>query len=134
LDSSSVAEGSDIHWFCQILSHQKAIYSCVRPLKTLDNAIQWQAHGTSIVSRTPDSCGTVTHDYKRQGTTTLFAALNVLDGRVIGECMAKPGVPAIPAATRPGVSRRDATASDSVQLWDSQPALGPASVTTAATL
>lgn len=32
-------------------------------------------------------CGTMTHDYKRHGTTTLFAALNVLDGRVIGECM-----------------------------------------------
>lgn len=31
--------------------------------------------------------GTMTHDYKRNGTTTLFAALNVLDGRVIGECM-----------------------------------------------
>ena len=31
----------------------------------------------------------MTHDYKRHGTTTLFAALNVLDGRVIGECMAK---------------------------------------------
>src|SRR5271169_1918625 len=34
-------------------------------------------------------CGTLTHDYKRHGTTTLFAALNVLDGRVIGECMAR---------------------------------------------
>ena len=31
--------------------------------------------------------GTMTHDYKRLGTTTLFAALNLLDGRVIGECM-----------------------------------------------
>jgi transposase len=31
--------------------------------------------------------GTMTHDYKRHGTTTLFAALNVLDGRVIGRCM-----------------------------------------------
>lgn len=28
-----------------------------------------------------------THDYKRHGTTTLFAALNMLDGKVIGECM-----------------------------------------------
>ncbi len=28
--------------------------------------------------------GTMTHDYKRNGTTTLFAALNVLDGSVIG--------------------------------------------------
>ena len=31
--------------------------------------------------------GTMTHDYKRNGTTTLFAALNVLDGKVIGQCM-----------------------------------------------
>jgi len=31
-------------------------------------------------------CGTMTHDYKRNGTTTLFAALEVLGGRVIGEC------------------------------------------------
>jgi transposase len=30
--------------------------------------------------------GTFTHDYKRHGTTTLFAALNVLDGQVIGQC------------------------------------------------
>jgi transposase len=35
----------------------------------------------------PGRCGTMTHDYKRHGTTTLFAALNVLDGRVIGRCM-----------------------------------------------
>jgi transposase len=34
-------------------------------------------------------CGTMTHDYKRHGTTTLFAALDVLDGRVIGQCMAR---------------------------------------------
>ena len=32
-------------------------------------------------------CGTMTHDYKRNGTTTLFAALSMLDGQVIGECM-----------------------------------------------
>ena len=31
--------------------------------------------------------GTMTHDYKRNGTTTLFAALNLLDGSVIGQCM-----------------------------------------------
>jgi Transposase domain (DUF772) len=30
--------------------------------------------------------GTITHDYKRHGTTTLFAALNTLDGRVISMC------------------------------------------------
>lgn len=31
-------------------------------------------------------CGTMTHDYKRNGTATLFAALNALDGRVISMC------------------------------------------------
>jgi transposase len=30
---------------------------------------------------------TMTHDYKRNGTTTLFAALNTLDGKVIGQCL-----------------------------------------------
>jgi transposase len=31
-------------------------------------------------------CGTMTHDYKRNGTTTLFAALETLQGKVIGQC------------------------------------------------
>ncbi|MGC2076129.1 MAG: IS630 family transposase [Xanthobacteraceae bacterium] len=31
--------------------------------------------------------GTMTHDYKRHGVTTLFAALNVLEGKIIGQCM-----------------------------------------------
>lgn len=34
----------------------------------------------------PGRCGTMTHDYKRNGTSTLFAALNTLTGEVIGEC------------------------------------------------
>lgn len=34
----------------------------------------------------PGRAGTMTHDYKRHGTSTLFAALNVLTGEVIGEC------------------------------------------------
>ena len=34
-------------------------------------------------------CGTMTHDYKRNGTTTLFAALNVLEGQLIGTCMSR---------------------------------------------
>ena len=38
-------------------------------------------------SRKPGKCGTMTHDYKRHGTTTLFAAFNVLDGAVLGRCM-----------------------------------------------
>lgn len=32
---------------------------------------------------------TMTHDYKRHGTTTLFAALNILDGKVIGHCQSR---------------------------------------------
>jgi transposase len=35
----------------------------------------------------PGRAGTMTHDYKRNGTTTLFAALNILDGTVIGRNM-----------------------------------------------
>jgi hypothetical protein len=38
---------------------------------------------------TPGRNGTRTHDYKRNGTTTLFAALSVLEGKVIGRCMKK---------------------------------------------
>ena len=34
-------------------------------------------------------CGTLTHDYKRNGTTTLFAALNVLEGTVLKRCQAR---------------------------------------------
>lgn len=34
-------------------------------------------------------CGTMTHDYKRNGTTTLFAALEVAQGKVIGQCYAR---------------------------------------------
>ena len=34
-------------------------------------------------------CGTMTHDYKRNGTTTLFAALEVAQGKVVGECYPK---------------------------------------------
>jgi transposase len=37
----------------------------------------------------PGRAGTMTHDYKRNGTTTLFAALEVITGRVIGQCMAR---------------------------------------------
>jgi DDE superfamily endonuclease len=32
-------------------------------------------------------CATMTHDYKRNGTTTLFTALDILEGKVIGRCM-----------------------------------------------
>jgi hypothetical protein len=35
----------------------------------------------------PGKCGTLTHDYKRNGITTLFAALDILNGAVLGRCM-----------------------------------------------
>ncbi len=37
----------------------------------------------------PGRAGTLTHDYKRNGTTTLFAALNIAEGIVISECMTR---------------------------------------------
>jgi transposase len=37
----------------------------------------------------PGRCGTMTHDYKRNGTTTLFAAIDMLKGNVISRCMAR---------------------------------------------
>ena len=40
----------------------------------------------------PGKAGTMTHDYIRHGTTTLFAALNVLDGTVIGRCISGTGI------------------------------------------
>ncbi len=37
----------------------------------------------------PGRCGTMTHDYQRNGTTTLFAALEMAEGRLIGTCMSR---------------------------------------------
>lgn len=37
----------------------------------------------------PGKAGTMTHDYKRHGTIDLFAALNILDGEVVGQCTAR---------------------------------------------
>ena len=61
---------------------QQALVLCV------DEKSQIQA-----LDRTPPGlplkkgrCGTLTHDYKRHGTTTLFAAWGVLEGQVIGQC------------------------------------------------
>ena len=61
----------------------KAIVLCVDE-KSQIQALQRTQPGLPIKK---GRCGTMTHDYKRHGTTTLFAALNVLDGRVIGECL-----------------------------------------------
>ena len=43
----------------------------------------------------------MTHDYKHHGTTTLFAVLNVLEGTVIGRCMAATGIKSSSASSMP---------------------------------
>ena len=58
----------------------------------------------------PGRCGTMTHDYKRNGTTTLFAALDVLEGRVIGRCMQRHRHQSLPRR-RPGSSSASSTPS-----------------------
>ena len=62
---------------------EKAIVLCV------DQKSQIQALDRTQPSlpMKPGRAGTMTHDYKRNGTTTLFAALNTLDGTVIGQCL-----------------------------------------------
>jgi transposase len=64
---------------------EKALILCVDE-KTQIQALDRTQPGLPLKKH---RCGTVTHDYKRNGTTTLFAALNVLDGKVIGACMPK---------------------------------------------
>jgi transposase len=62
---------------------EKAIVLCV------DEKSQIQALDRTQPSlpMKPGRAGTMTHDYKRNGTTTLFAALSKLDGSVIGQCL-----------------------------------------------
>ena len=43
----------------------------------------------------------MTHDYKRNGTTTLFAALETLQGKVVGECHAETQAPRVPEVPAP---------------------------------
>ena len=61
---------------------QKAIVLCVDE-KSQIQALDRTQPGLPMKK---GRCGTMTHDYKRNGTTTLFAALSVLDGKVIGQC------------------------------------------------
>ena len=55
----------------------------------VDEKSQIQAldHTQPSLPMFPGRCGTLTHDYKRNGTTTLFAALEMAEGRLIGTCM-----------------------------------------------
>ena len=63
----------------------KALVFCVDE-KSQIQALQRPQPGLPMK---PGRAGTMTHDYKRHGTTTLFAALNVLEGTVIGSCLAR---------------------------------------------
>jgi transposase len=60
-----------------------AIVICVDE-KSQIQALDRTQKGLPIV---PGRCGTMTHDYRRHGTTTLFAGLIVADGRVIEQCL-----------------------------------------------
>ena len=62
---------------------EKALVLCVDE-KSQIQALQRSQPGLPLK---PGRCQTMTHDYKRHGTTTLFAALDVLEGSVIGECL-----------------------------------------------
>jgi transposase len=62
---------------------QKAVILCVDE-KSQIQALDRTQPGLPLKK---GRCGTMTHDYKRNGTTTLFAALSMLDGKVIGQCV-----------------------------------------------
>jgi transposase len=64
---------------------EKALVFCVDE-KSQIQALQRSQPGLPMKR---GRAGTMTHDYKRHGTTTLFAALNVLEGTVIGSCEAR---------------------------------------------
>jgi transposase len=62
---------------------EKAIVLCVDEKSQIQALDRTQASLPMKKGR----AGTMTHDYKRNGTTTLFAALSTLDGSVVGQCL-----------------------------------------------
>jgi transposase len=62
---------------------EKAIVLCLDEKSQIQALDRTQASLPMVAGR----AGTMTHDYKRNGTTTLFAALDVLTGSVIGQCL-----------------------------------------------
>jgi transposase len=62
---------------------EKAIVMCMDEKSQIQALDRTQASLPMVAGR----AGTMTHDYKRNGTTTLFAALDVLTGTVIGQCL-----------------------------------------------
>jgi hypothetical protein len=75
----------------------------------------------------PGRAGTMTHDYKDHGTTTLFAALNILDGTIIGRNMkpSPPGVHSPPQHDRGAGPGRKSNPRHRRQLCDLQASEGP---------
>src|SRR3954451_11880724 len=79
---------------------EKAIVLCADEKSSVQALDRTQASLPMI----PGRAATMTHDYKRHGTTTLFAALDVLTGTVIGQCLPpapSSGVREVPAHHRP---------------------------------
>jgi transposase len=72
-------------------------------------------------------CGTMTHDYKRNGTTTLFAALELAQGKVVGECYQRHRHQEFLKflRRRRGISRTGSPAPGHGQLRHPQEARGP---------
>jgi len=64
---------------------EKAIVLCVDEKSSVQALDRTQLSLPMVKGR----AATMTHDYKRNGTTTLFAALDVLTGKVIGSCLPK---------------------------------------------
>ncbi|WLP92605.1 IS630 family transposase [Gordonia sp. NB41Y] len=64
---------------------EKAIVLCMDEKSQIQALDRTQASLPMVAGR----AGTMTHDYKRNGTTTLFAALDVLTGTVIGQCLSR---------------------------------------------
>jgi transposase len=62
---------------------EQAIVLCMDEKSQIQALDRAQASLPMVAGR----AGTLTHDYKRNGTTTLFAALDVLTGKVIGQCL-----------------------------------------------
>jgi transposase len=62
---------------------EKAVVLCMDEKSSIQALDRTQASLPMVKGR----AGTMTHDYKRHGTTTLFAALDVLTGKVIGQCL-----------------------------------------------
>ena len=61
----------------------KAIVLCMDEKSSIQALDRTQASLPMV----PGRAATMTHDYKRNGTTTLFAALDVLTGTIIGQCL-----------------------------------------------